>query len=400
MDDDRIDRGGRGPGAVGTQRRRADVESGRRIVSRGRPRLFDKSIPVHIEQAAIPRGAYWDPRDRVWYTFVDEGGRRRRRKLAGPEARLSDLNRILEDFAGVERGTVAWLCDLFSASDKFKKLAATTQADYLAQRKLVDAYKTKHGPLGTLRIVTLSQPFIQRVIDIIGTEYPAKANHLLRYIRRVFSWGILRGYCKTNPAKGVEQCAERERRRLPPPAIYMAVLKYMQANAPTYLWVALELAFLCRLRGIETITLTDAHVVDEGIQTNRRKNSRDTLVLWSPRLRAAWHAAIAERKRVWDKKGIPTPLQPDQRLVLINAHGKQITRHALSSIWQTKMVEMVKEGLITEAQRFGLHDSKRKGVTETVGNRAAKQEGSGHRTAAMMDVYDLSLPHVTTPGDV
>ncbi|RMQ96179.1 Prophage PSPPH06, site-specific recombinase phage integrase protein [Pseudomonas savastanoi pv. glycinea] len=45
-------------------------------------------------------------------------------------------------------------------------------------------------------------------------------------------------------------------------------------------------------------------------------------------------------------------------------------------------------------ERFGLHDLKRRGITDTVGNRAVKQEASGHRDEAMMDVYDLSLPLV------
>lgn len=369
-------------------------------MSRGRPRLFDPSIPAHIEQAKIPTGAYWSRTDRVWFTFIEEGGKRRRRKLAGPEAIMSDLHRLLEEFAGVERGTVGWLCDQFHASDKFKPLADTTKTDYEAQRRLVDAYQTKRGALSHVRVSALSPPFVQRVVDKIAAEHPSKANHLLRYIRRVFSWGVLRGYCTSNPAKGVEQAAERKQRRLPAPQVYMAVLAHAQAHYPVYLGVAMELAFLCRLRGIETVTLTDAHATTEGIQTNRRKGSRDTLVMWSPRLRAAWNAAIAERKRIWDRKSIPTPMQPSQRTVLVNVHGKPVTRQALSTLWQTLMHDMLERKLITAEQRFGMHDNKRKGITETKGNRADKQDAGGHRTQAMVDVYDQSLPHVTTPGEV
>lgn len=369
-------------------------------MSRGRPRLFDTTIPAHIEQAKIPVGAYWSRSDRVWFTFIEEGGKRKRRKLAGPEARLSDLHRLVEEFSGVERGTIGWLCDQFNASDKFKALAATTRTDYTAQRNLVDTYQTKRGSLAKIRVAALSPPFVQRIVDKIGAEYPSKSNHLLRYVRRVFSWGVLRGYCATNPAKGVEQATERKRRRLPAPDVYMAVLAHARAHYPVYLWVAIELAFLCRLRGIETITLTDAHETEEGIQTNRRKGSRDTLVMWSPRLRAAWGAAQAERKRIWDKKNVPIPMQQDQRLVLVNVHGKPVTRRALSTIWQTLMVDMMDRGLITAEQRFGLHDSKRKGITDTKGNRGDKQDASGHRTPQQLDVYDLSLPEVTTPGGV
>jgi hypothetical protein len=49
----------------------------------------------------------------------------------------------------------------------------------------------------------------------------------------------------------------------------------------------MEIGYLCRLRGIETITLTDKNGLEEGVLTNRRKGSRDNIVRWTPRLRAA-----------------------------------------------------------------------------------------------------------------
>lgn len=47
--------------------------------------------------------------------------------------------------------------------------------------------------------------------------------------------------------------------------------------------------------------------------------------------------------------------------------------------------------VITAEQRFALHDPKRRGITDTAGTRADKQQASGHRSAAMLDVYDLSV---------
>ena len=58
----------------------------------------------------------------------------------------------------------------------------------------------------------------------------------------------------------------------------------------------MELGYLCRLRSIETITLTEANGTAEGLSTNRRKGSRDNLVEWTPRLRAAWDGALALRR--------------------------------------------------------------------------------------------------------
>lgn len=45
--------------------------------------------------------------------------------------------------------------------------------------------------------------------------------------------------------------------------------------------------------------------------------------------------------------------------------------------------------------RFGLHSLKHRGVTDTKGDKKA---ASGHKTDAMMDVYDHSLPTVPQSG--
>jgi hypothetical protein len=119
--------------------------------------------------------------------------------------------------------------------------------------------------------------------------------------------------CKTNPGEGVEQATEHKQQRLPKDHAYMALLNHAKAKYPPYLWIATELAVLMRLRGIETVTLDDTYVLEEGMLTNRRKGSEDSVIEWSPRLREAVNAATAERARIWSKKKMPTPLDPRQR---------------------------------------------------------------------------------------
>lgn len=46
--------------------------------------------------------------------------------------------------------------------------------------------------------------------------------------------------------------------------------------------------------------------------------------------------------------------------------------------------------------RFTFHDLKRKGVSDTTGN---KLDSSGHRTASMLNVYDVKLKIVEQAGD-
>ena len=83
-----------------------------------------------------------------------------------------------------------------------------------------------------------------------------------------------------------------------------------------YLWALMEIAYLCRLRGIEVLTLTEANGLEAGIQTNRRKGRRDNVVRWNDRLRNAWAAAIAVRNARWKKKGRAVPLDPARRPIL------------------------------------------------------------------------------------
>jgi site-specific recombinase XerC len=255
---------------------------------------------------------------------------------------------------------------------------------------------------------------VQRVIDKIAQEgAPSKAAHALRYLRRVMQWGRKRGFVDVNPAKGIEAPKERKQRRLPDTVVMSKLiafayqqgqLKRGQTGACSpYLWYVMEISYLCRLRGIETITLTDENELEEGVLTNRRKGSRDNIVRWTPRLRAAWAAAKAVRAEVWGRKKVPVPMRADQRHLIVSAAGGPWSKSGLDTAFQRLVIQALEKGLMTEEQRFELHDFKRKGkgkgITDTVGTRADKQEASGHRDEAMMDVYDLSLPTVNPSAE-
>ena len=166
-----------------------------------------------------------------------------------------------------------------------------------------------------------------------------------------------------------------------------------------YLWYVMEIGYLCRLRGIETITPTDENELEEGVLTNRRKGSRDNIVRWTPRLRAAWDAAKAERARTWQKTKKHGPFRSDQRFLIVSASGGQLSKSGLDTAFQRLITQAIEKKVLTEEQRFGMHDFKRKGITDTLGTRAEKQQASGHKDESMMDVYDLSVPMVNPSAD-
>ncbi|QDH70888.1 site-specific integrase [Marilutibacter alkalisoli] len=367
-----------------------------------KPRKQQPNMPRHIGVAKLPKGVYWDASGRGrWYMFDTVDGRKRRRTVAGPTATLADLHAIAEQ--SVNQGTVEWLCEQFEATAKFRARPKSTRNDYIYSRKLLCNYRTNAGStIGKSLANKLRNTHLQRMIDKLeGEGTPTKANKLLRYSRMLFRWALNRGLVTHNPAVGLEAATERPRQRYPSTETYTALLRFVQSGAalrgraagslPPYLPWAMEIGYLCRLRGIETITLTEAHATDDGLRTNRRKGSRDNIVQWTPRLRAAWDAAVAHRRAVFDRRKRPELLRPQDRTVFVGENGEPLAKSSLDSAWQRMIQKAMKAGVITEETRFSLHDLKRKGGTDTVGTRAEKQDALGV-SEAMMKVYDKSVP--------
>ncbi|HGY3554961.1 TPA: tyrosine recombinase XerC [Pseudomonas putida] len=382
-------------------------------MKKARKRKHNPHIPSHIDQAALPAAIYFDHRGSgVWYTsHRDEHGKQCRRNVAPADATMVELHRIMDEVSNADRDTLRYLCDQFHLSPQFKDdLTPRTKADYAYCREVLVNQPTRMGkPLGDLAVRRFSPALVQRLVDkISGEGTPSKAAHVLRYLRRVMMWGRNRGYLDSNPAQGIEAPKERRQRRLPSIAVMEDMIDRAKAlgrlhrnepgSCPVYLSIAMELAYLCRLRGIEVVTLTDANELEEGVQTNRRKGSRDNIVRWTPRLRAVWDEAKAYRLKIWTARKFPTPLRPERRPLIVGSQGMALSKSGLDTAWQRFMTKAVEAGVLLEEERYGLHDLKRRGITDTPGTRADKQEASGHRDQAMLDIYDLSLPLVD-PSD-
>lgn len=335
-------------------------------------------------------------------------------KLAGADATLADLQAKLEAVRGVDRDSLDGIMLAFEKSAKFAKLKPRTQADYKAYRAAISKFKTRAGKLGTLTAARLASTLFQGIVDKLeAAGTPTKANHWLSYLRRVYNWAIGRmPAIRINPLTGVDAAQERKRRRLPSDVVFARVLAFARergqrkphtaGSVASYLYPLAVLAYACRLRSVECITLTDDHALPEGILTNRRKGSRDNIAAWNDQLRSVWREAQERRAKVWGARHMPVPLNSAARRLLVNVRGEEISDHAVQASWAAMMRLAVKEGIIGESEKFGTHDCKRKGVTDAKGNRHDKQQQSGHRSERMMDVYDLEVPVVpaTEPRSV
>ncbi|MBC3774747.1 MULTISPECIES: integrase [Pseudomonas] len=380
---------------------------------KARKRKHNPHIPTHIDQAALPAAIYFDQRGSgVWYTLhYDETGKQRRKNVAPADVSLSELHRIMDEASNVDRGTLRYVCEQFHESDRYKKLAPKTHTDYCYSRDVLLNIPTKLGkPLGDLAVKKFTAALVQRIVDRIADEgTPSKAAHALRYLRRVLQWGRNRGFLEVNPALGIEAPIERKQRRLPRLNVMDVLIDRATArgrlarnepgSCPEYLASVMELAYLCRLRGIEVVTLTDANELQEGLLTNRRKGSRDNIVRWTPRLRTVWEDAKALRARIWESRKTAIPIAASKRFIIVASHGGPLRKSSLDTAWQRFITLAIADGNIEPEDRFALHDLKRRGITDTTGTRADKQEASGHRDAKMMDVYDHSIPLVSPSAD-
>ena len=378
-------------------------------MTRGRKRKFDPSIPRHIDQNKIPNGVYWRPSELkngtgTWRFRIDG----KWKTIATEVAALSDLHTITETNNDIQRGTLEYVFNAFHDSTEFRELMIGTQKSYKQSAKFLINYPTKLGqPFGTLKVDRLTLPIIQRIIEAVGKTRPSKANHLLRYMRRTFLWAMRLGECKTNPADGVKQVAERKQFKMPTQSTFIRVLQFArdrgtrvahsEGSVAPYLAPVMQLAYSCRLRGIEVCTLTDANALDAGIQSNRRKGSLDNITEWNADMRAAWNELQDIRKKTIDRTSKPVQLKPENRYLVVSQSGDPLVKSSFDSAWQRMIKMAIVAEVITEAERFSLHGLKHRGVTDTEGTRAQKKDASGHKSDAAFNVYDHELQTVKPP---
>jgi len=370
-----------------------------------RHRKPDPSIPVFIDQRKLPVGCYWNRRDRYWYALP--GGKRKR--LAGPEAQLSDLHAAMETLHGVDRGSLDYMLGRFEASPQFAELAKGTQDDYRYCRGVVQGFKTKIGTsFADLRRASITPPAIQRLVDKLAEKHPTKANHVKRYLSAAYSWARLRMGVADNPAKGVAQAKERKAHRTPERDTMRAFVTFLRqrgslqtrakGSVAPYVWAVAEIAYRCRARSVEVREMTDADATDEGVIVRRHKGSITNITAWCPELKEAWGWLQARRDAIWRNKLPVVPLEPAKRPVVVTESGRSVGRYTLNSAWRRAVKQAIEAKVITAETRFGMHGLKHRGVTDTPGGRTARKDAAGHKSQAMSDLYSHDLDVVKPAG--
>ena len=335
------------------------------------------TLPHGIKPEQLPSRVYWQPTGRGRWV-IKPPGQTTTKTLAGPEATLADLWTAYQAWtADPPADTFRSLSERFQQSPVWSDLAATTQRDYrICHTAICQAPIKAGGTFGDVPLANWTPGTVRKFVDRRGQDSRSRANHELRYLKRVWSWGYERDLVASNIPKGVGGLSTPPRQRYVADGEYIAFLTFVAPRFP-YLVPLAEIAYLCRLRLSEVLDLRRVDIRDDGLYTARRKGSKDALNAWSPRLRAAVQGALSLHSAIASLYLLPG-----------TTRGR-LSESTVQTAWQRAMVEWAALG----NPRFTIHDLKRKGVSDSDGD---KQLASGHRSAAMLQIYDV-LPSKVAP---
>ena len=329
----------------------------------GRPRKSRRNIPPYVY---FSKGR--------WFLRPHLGNGRfgPEVRLCGPVASDKDIwdAYLKSDQTGQPKGSLSWLVEKYFDSNDFASKAASTQKEYKHCGDTIQNTRTKDGrKFGDRSISQITPGVLRKYADKRAETSVVRANRELAFLSIVFSFGYERDYLKSNPAKGVKKTSEPPRQRYVTDDEYAAVY----GQAPATLQIAMELAYLCRLRRGEVLALQRQHVLEHGLHVIRTKGSKNQIIEWTPRLRKAV------------KRAQKLPSQIASTYLIHNKRGQRIRDEAFKSAWQRAIAKAIKK---SEIERFTFHDLKRKGVSDFAGDKLL---ASGHHSAAMLRVYDVSV---------
>ncbi len=329
-------------------------------------------------------------RYRYQYVPYTGGGRKAKRqtlilkdeqgKSLHPGAPLSVVWQAWERLQGKQtRPTLSWLLQTYLRSDAAAGLATNTRTEYTRQAAFIARYRPslkRDECLGDVVLRAITPGYLRQYLDtrISRQKAPISGNREVKLISVAWSWALGRDYVRLpNPAKLVERNKEKGRDR------YVTDEEYAQAFELAaeyrYLQPAMEFAYLLRLRQAEVRALRKSDISARGIDCKRLKGSRDSLTFWSDRLHHAVDLALS------------IDAQIDSVFLLHNGDGTPLTKPGFDSSWQRLKRRMRTAGIAA----FNFHDLKAKGISDTIGD---KQAAGGHRTAAMVALYDRKKPEV------
>lgn len=388
-----------------------------KIDNRGRPKkkALASNWPPHIDAALVPDIIKWDASSKNgrWYVYQkDETGKRRKITVAHRGADLGELKAVASLYEGRQSvgGSLGDVIDIMFADPDYKILAPSTRKLHEFSRSVLDSYKPGIGNMSITEIPLhlWDAPLINVMLKTISiSNGPSSAKKAWELARKAFNFALAYGHFRgAHPGvRGtIIMPSQRGKNNRPHSMdVVEKVIAYAKRRGalslgekgkhPWWMWLAIEIPYLARLRGVEVRELTDAHILDEGLLCCRHKGSRTTLATWTPRLREAIESAQKDREATWRRLGRATPIKAEDRYLLVGErNGLPIKDSTWATAWQRFIKAAIRDKIIAKDERFSPHGMKHQGITDVPGGREAKMAAGGHISPQMADHYDHSIP--------
>lgn len=292
-----------------------------------------------------------------------------------------------------DKNTLFWIAEKYQKSMRIKKLNPKTQKKYCQLLDQILSHpitiNNKRAKLGKLTVKQLSKPKLRQILDKRFQRYQEEGKKGTVQINRQFSalsamltWAVQ--YIdelgiNENPCFGIERFTEKAKERYVTDKEYQ--LQYeIATEIADYLPIFFEHAYLLASRGVEVRSLKMSDVTDEGYRVSRRKGSKDNIINWSDRLRAAYAAAMA----LHNKRKISS------LHLITSTTGGRLSQNTLQAAMQRLKKKMNERGL--GHIYWTSHDLKRKGISDS------DDKGiGGHKSEQMKTQYNTKIETFSPP---
>lgn len=287
-----------------------------------------------------------------------------------------------------EKHSIGWCVDQYMQSHKFCSLAPESQRKARSLKRIIDHPIMIDGvqkTLADIKIYNMTKPRLHAIASVRLAEYQSagkkgvvQVNRETTFLSTALNWCV--NYVddigiNENPLTGYKRITETPNSRLVTDDEYYALYD-IAGSVRIWLQPCIELTYLMATRGAETLDLRLSHCTEEGIIVARRKGSDDNVILWTPRLRAAYESAIALHKNYTIRMNDP--------YLICKKDGSKIARATVNAAFLEIKKIMIEAGV--GEMYWSLHLAKSKGLTDSENDRIA-----GHVTEAMRKRYFRKL---------
>lgn len=294
----------------------------------------------------------------------------------------------LQKQTGWAKHSIGWCVEQYMNSPKFKSLVPESQRKARSLKRIIDHPLMLDGfqkTLADVKIYNMTKPRLHAIASVRLAEYQAagkkgvvQVNKETTFLSTALTWCV--NYIadigiNENPLTGYKREKETPDTRLVTDEEY-AIQYDIAGSIRIWLQPCIELTYLLATRGIETLDLKLSDCTEEGIVVTRRKGSDDNIILWTPRLRAAYESALALHKHYTIRMNDP--------YLICKKDGSKFARSTVNAAFLEIKAIMIKAEI--GEMYWSLHLAKSKGLTDSDNDRIA-----GHVTEAMRKRYFRKL---------